>query len=128
MNEYTIEKLEELRDEIESVLLRLNNAMDDFRDLQEEINSLNGADVEKIFESYISAGLIPGAYFRINGDKHNNLYQIVAIRDRQYAAVNIKEPDKKINMPLYLDGKFFIERFILVDEKEAEKLKEVDAK
>jgi hypothetical protein len=126
MNEHTIERLEELRDDLETALFRLNNAMDDFRDLQEEINSLNGAEVEKIFEPYISAGFIPGAYFRLSGDKHNDIYKIVAIRDRQYAAVNIKELDKKINMPLYRDGKFFIDRFILLDEKEVAKLKEVD--
>lgn len=123
MNEYTLERLEELRGDIENILFRLNNAMDDFRDLQEEINFLNGAEVEKIFEPYISSGFIPGAYFRLTGDKHNDIYQIVAIRDRQYAAVNIKEPDKKINMPLYRDGKFFIDRFVLVDEEEVEKLK-----
>ena len=125
MNEHTIERLEELRNDIENVLFRLNNAMDDFRELQNEINSLYGEEVEKIFEPYISAGFIPGAYFRLTGDKHNDIYQIVAIRDRQYAAVNIKEPDKKINMPLYRDGKFFIDRFILLDEKEVAKLKEV---
>jgi hypothetical protein len=118
MNEYTLAKLEELRDDLENVLFRLNNAMEDFRDLQEEINSLNGAEVEKIFEPYISAGFIPGAYFRLFGDKHGDIYKIVAIRDRQYAAVNIKEPDKKLNMPLYQNGEFFIDRFVLVDEKE----------
>lgn len=126
MKEYTLERLEELKDDLENILFRLNNAMDDFRDLQEEINSLNGAEIEKIFEPYISAGFIPGAYFRLNGDKHNNIYKIVAIRDRQYAAVNIKEPDKKINMPLYQNGKFFIDRFVLIDEKEVAKLKEVE--
>ena len=126
MNEYTLERLEELRDDIENILFRLNNAMDDFRDLQEEINSLNGAEVEKIFEPYIAAGLIPGAHFRLTDDKTNDIYKIVAIRDRQYAAVNIKNPDKKLDMPLYRNGKFFIDRFILVDEEEVAKLKEVE--
>lgn len=126
MNECTLERLEELRDDIENMLFRLNNAMDDFRDLQEEINSLNSAEVEKIFEPYIVAGLIPGAHFRMTNDNTNGIYKIVAIRDRQYAAVNIENPDKKINMPLYRDGKFFIDRFILVDEEEVAKLKEVE--
>ena len=121
MNERTIEKLQELRDEIETTLYHLNNAIDDFRDLQEEINSLNSIEVEKIFEPYISAGFIPGAYFRLSGEKCKEIFQIVAIRDRQYAAVNIKEPDKKLNMPLYQDGKFLIDRFVLIDEKEVEK-------
>lgn len=125
MNEHSLERLEELRDDLEEMFFRLNNAMDDFRDLQSEINSLNGAEVEMIFEPYITAGFIPGAYFRLAKDKANDIYKIVAIRDRQYAAVNIKEPDKKINMPLYREGKFFIDNFVLLDEKEVAKLKEV---
>lgn len=126
MNEYTLDRLEELRDDIENILFRLNNAMDDFRDLQEEISSLNGAEVEKIFEPYIAAGLIPGAHFRLTEDKTNDIYKIVAIRDRKYAAVNIKNPDKKLDMPLYRDGKFFIDRFILLNEEDVAKLKEVE--
>lgn len=113
-----LQELIELRDDLESVLDRLENAMDSFRRLQSEISDLKSKNTEEIFAPYIEAGFVPGAYIGVVGNE-TNAFKIVAIQDCQYAAVDVNKPDKKITMVLWRDDKCFIDRYVLMDEKTA---------
>lgn len=113
-----LQELIELRDDLENIMYRLESAMDNFTSLQNDIHDLQNESTEKIFEPYITAGFIPGAYISVVGKEHR-AFKIVAIRDQQYAVADINRPDEKINMPLFRDNKYLIDRYILLDEKTA---------
>lgn len=113
-----LQELIELRDDLESVLDRLENAMDSFRRLQSEICDLQSKNTEEIFAPYIEAGFVPGAYIGVMG-REPNAYKIVAIQDCQYAVADVNKPDVKITMVLWRNDKCFIDRYVLLDEKTA---------
>lgn len=113
-----LQELIELRDDLESVLDRLENAMDSFRRLQSEISDLQSKNTEEIFAPYIEAGFVPGAYIGVMG-REPNAYKIVAIQDGQYAVTDVNKPDVKITMVLWRNDKCFIDRYVLLDEKTA---------
>lgn len=116
--EKNVERLEELRDDIEILLHKMENTIEDYRDVLNEIERQHGEDTEKIFAPFIAAGLIPGAYFMIDG-KSTNVYKIVSIKADEYGVIDVNKPDRIIKMPLERDGKSFLERYIKIDEKTA---------
>lgn len=116
--EKNVERLEELRDDIEMLLHKMENTIEDYSAVLNEIERQHGEDTEKIFAPFIDAGLIPGAYFMVTGDDMH-VYKIVAIKADKYGVVDVNKPDKIINMPLERDGKSFLERYIKIDEKTA---------
>lgn len=118
MENNNIQELIELHNDLENVICRLESAMDNFRSLQSDIHDLQNESTEKIFEPYIAAGFIPGAYISVVGQEHR-AYKIVAIRDCQYAVVDLNQPENKINMPLFRYNTCWIDRYILLDEKTA---------
>lgn len=118
MENKDLQDLLELREDLESVLDRLENAMDSFRRLQSEISNLQNKNTEEIFAPYIKAGFVPGAYIGVAG-RELHAYKIVSIQDRQYAVVDVNKPDVKIRMYLWRKGKCFIDRYVLLDEKTA---------
>lgn len=114
--ERNVERLEELRDNIEMILHNMANVIEDYRYLLNEIERLHDEDTEKVFAPYIAAGLIPGAYFMIKGND-KNVYKIVSIKADKYGVIDVNNPDKIIDMPLVKYGKSFLERCIKIDEK-----------
>ncbi len=116
--EINVERLEELRDDIEMFLHKMENTIEDYRNVLNEIERQHGEDTEKIFAPFIDAGLIPGAYFMVTGND-TNVYKIVAIKEDQYGVIDVNNPKIVINMPLARDGKSFIKRYIKIDEKTA---------
>ena len=42
-----------------------------------------------------------------------------SIRENQYGAVDVNDPEKVINMPLERNGESYLERYTLIDEKDA---------
>jgi hypothetical protein len=116
--EKNVERLEELRDDIEILLHKMENTIDDYRNVLNEIERQRSGDTEKIFAPFIDAGLIPGAYFMVTEDDMH-VYKIVAIKADQYGVIDVNKPEKVINMPLERDGKSFLERYIKIDEKTA---------
>lgn len=118
MENNKLQELIELRDDLENIIYRLESAMDNLTSLQNDIHDLQNESTEKIFEPYITAGFIPGAYISVVGKEHR-AFKIVAIRDQQYAVVDVNRPDEKINMPLFRNNKCWIDRYILLDEKTA---------
>lgn len=116
--ERNVERLEELQDDIEMLLHKMENTIEDYRAVLNEIERQHGEDTEKIFAPFIDAGLIPGAYFMVTGDDMH-VYKIVAIKADEYGVVDVNKPDKIIKMPLERDGKSFLERYLKIDEKTA---------
>lgn len=114
----TLKNAIDLRDEIESLLYKLNSSIDDYEDLLIKIQDAERVNVEKIFAPFIEAGLIPGAYFAMKSDKLH-AYKIVSIRGECYGAADVNSLDKVLNMPLERNGKSYIDKFILLDEKTA---------
>ena len=62
MQNKDLQELIELRDDLERVLDRLENAMESFRMLQSDISDLKSKNTEEIFAPYIEAGFIPQAF------------------------------------------------------------------
>lgn len=113
-----LEAAKDLRDEIETLLYKLENSIDDYENLLRKIQDAERVNVEAMFAPYIAAGLIPGAFFALKSDEVH-VYKIVSIRGEAYGAADVNNLGKVLTMPLERDGKSYIDRFIVLDEKTA---------
>lgn len=116
--EKNVERLEELQYDIEMLLHKMENTIEDYREVLNELNEQRNHETEKLFAPFIAAGLIPGAYFMIDG-KSTNVYKIVSIKENSYGAADVNKLDNVYKMPLEKDGKSLLERYIPIDEKTA---------
>jgi hypothetical protein len=114
----TLEAAKDLRDEIETLLYKLENSIDDYENLLHKIQDAEQENLESTFAPFIEAGLIPGAYFALKKDEVH-AYKIVSIKGDCYGAADVNRLDKVLAMPLEVNGKSSIDKFILMDEKTA---------
>jgi hypothetical protein len=114
----TLEAAKDLRDEIETLLYKLENSIDDYENLLHKIQDAERENIESTFAPFIEAGLIPGAYFALKSDEVH-VYKIVSIRGEAYGAADVNNLGKVLTMPLEVNGNSCIDKFILLDEKTA---------
>jgi hypothetical protein len=114
----TLEAAKDLRDEIETLLYKLENSIDDYENLLHKIQDAERVNVESTFAPFLEAGLIPGAYFALKSNEVH-AYKIVSIKGDCYGAADVNSLDKVLTMPLEVNGNSCIDKFILLDEKTA---------
>jgi hypothetical protein len=116
--EQKLEAAKDLRDEIETLLYKLENSIDDYQNLLHKIQDAERVNLESTFAPFIAAGLIPGAYFALKKDEVH-AYKIVSIKGDCYGAADVNSLDNVLVMPLEVNGNSCIDKFILLDEKTA---------
>ena len=127
-DQLSFEKIQELKQDLIAIKNSLEDEVFQIQEISEQLsasmeqlNNMEATIIANAFDEFVSAGLIPGAYFRLmkaDGTRENErTYKIVGIYPNGFFCVDAANPEKKLKAPVYLKNKCQIDRFRKIEVK-----------